>query len=139
MYRKPVVVPRNETKAFFDANPKLQEIVQAGVEAGLYFSGADERRSIELELSPALVRVYETMVYWREYRDLPFEFQAATTFLDNLLDALFVGVEGLRYGLTQEGKYKARELMRFLIWRTFGDHEPDQSIVSFEYEGAKAR
>lgn len=138
MFRTPSARPRNATKAFFECNPVLREIVLSASEAAHYFSGAD-RNAIALEREDALIRVYEAMVYWTEYPDLPFEFQAETTFLDNLFEALFVGVRGIRSSITHDALRDAEKVTRFLIWRSFGDHDPNESIVSLEYQKPKAR
>lgn len=138
MFRTPSARPRNATKAFFECNPVLKEIVLAASEAAQYFSGAD-RNAIALEREDALIRVYEAMVYWAEYPDLPFEFQAETTVLDNLFEALFIGVRGVRSSVTHDALLDAEKVTRFLIWRSFGDHDPNEPIVSLEYQKTKAR
>ncbi len=138
MFRSPSARPRNETKAFFECNPALKEIVLAALEAAHYFSGAD-RNALALEREDALIRVYESMVYWVEYPDLPFEFQAETTVLDNLFEALFVGVRGGKSTITHGVLRDAEKVTRFLIWRSFGDHDPNEPIVSLEYQKPKVR
>ncbi len=138
MFRTPSARPRNETKAFFECNPVLKEIVLAALEAAHYFSGAD-RNALALEREDALIRVYEAMVYWVEYPDLPFEFQAETTVLDNLFEAIFVSVRGAKMGVSQGALSDAAKVTRFLIWRSFGDHEPSELLVSLEYQKPKVR
>ncbi|WP_417822841.1 hypothetical protein [Thalassospira lucentensis] len=138
MFRAPSARPRNETKAFFECNPALKEIVLAALEAAHYFSGAD-RNAIVLEREDALIRVYEAMVYWSEYSDLPFEFQAETTVLDNLFEALFVSVKGQKTSITPSALRDAEKVTRFLIWRSFGKHDPNEPIASLEYQNPKVR
>ncbi|WP_417799072.1 hypothetical protein [Terasakiella pusilla] len=110
----------------------------AALEAAHYFSGAD-RNALALEREDALIRVYEAMVYWVEYPDLPFEFQAETTVLDNLFEAIFVSVRGAKMGVSQGALSDAAKVTRFLIWRSFGDHEPSELLVSLEYQKPKVR
>ena len=138
MFRAPSARPINETKAFFECNPALKEIVLAALEAAHYFSGAD-RSAIALEREGALIRVYEAMVYWSEYSDLPFEFQAETTVLDNLFEVLFVCVQGQKASVSQDALRDAAKVTKFLIWRSLGAHDPNEPIVSLEYQKPKGR
>ncbi|WP_417811954.1 hypothetical protein [Thalassospira alkalitolerans] len=110
----------------------------AALEAAHYFSGAD-RNALALEREDALIRVYEAMVYWVEYPDLPFEFQAETTVLDNLFEAIFVSVRGLKANISSCALSDAEKVARFLIWRSFGDRDPNEPIVSLEYQKAYVR
>lgn len=132
-------------RAFFEANPKLEEIVSAGLEAEAFFA---ERDSVSVNfLKPELLEaVYSAFSYWIEYPNQPATDQASTTFQDNIFDGLFGPFVRVIQTYHSGPSYNREQIlgkteivMRFMIHRHFGEHDPEIPIVDLTVPPPKPR